>query len=354
MLLAIEATVKGLARALFSVRSVFFLYLPNLVLSACVAVPIYETFKTQLASSPATRELFDHYDGAFVADFMRVHSATFGSLAATLAVASIAWFLIWIFVEGGALAALAEPTRKLTLTGFFAACGRNFFAFLRGLVPAAIATWILAELNSQASSLLTWYFDEVRGGSASASLLGYALAGKTVLFLALFLLLVLMPTSIARVRAVVDDDRSMLRGYFQGLHLCLRRPFTMLLFSTFHGACILAVFFGVDEFMRRIPLDRDWAPLSGILGEGGSAFDFHLSPIGLHITIFQLALWLLMALVVARCAGLVAIYRATTTPRAERDPELVYARSPVVDAPQPRGPRGRSQSYAVVDDESTV
>ena len=119
-------------------------------------MPIYAMFQARLAASPATRATFDHYDPVVTADFMRVNAATFDSLSATLAVASIAWFLVWLFVEGGALAVLAEPTRKLTLTGFFAACGRNFFAFVRGLVPAALATAARAGIPPWASVPAWW------------------------------------------------------------------------------------------------------------------------------------------------------------------------------------------------------
>jgi len=349
MFLAIEATVKGLWQAISRPRSVFFLYVPNLALSACVAVPIYALLNDRLAASPAARESFSRYDGAFTGDFLRIHSAAFDSLAAATAVAGILWFLCWLFVEGGALAVLAEPTRKLTLTGFFAACGRNFFAFVRGLVPAAIATWLLAIANTEAQHLVTWYLDDFRGGAAGTNESFWVHVGKTTLFFALFVLLVLTPTAFARVRAVVDDDRSMLRGYFAGLGLCLKKPFTVLLFVALNAALFLSVFVLVDEFTRRIPLDRDFTPLAA-LGPDAAKFDLRVPPVGLHITAWQVALWFLMTLLVARCGGLIAIWRATTTPKAKHDPELVYARGPVVDVPATR--RG-NRGYAMIDDDDS-
>lgn len=349
MLLALEATVKGLWRAFKSPRSVFFLYLPNLALAACVAAPLYALFNDRLAASPQARESFSRFDGAWVNDFFRIHSTSFDAFSIAAAVAAVGWYLCWLFVEGGALAAVADPKRKLTLTGFFAACGRNFFAFVRGLVPAAVAASLLALANRETSRLLLWYFDEFRQGAAGEAELGWILVGKTLFFLVLFLWFVSIPTTLARVRAVVDDDRSMLRGYFAGLSLCLKKPFSLLLIVLVNAALFLAVIVAVDEFARRIPLDQALRPFAGFTGDGGAWFDVAIPPVGLHITAWQVAMWAMMALHVARCAALVVFWRATTSPPVTRDPELVYARGPVVDAPA----RKRSRTgYAFADDDT--
>lgn len=349
MFLAIEATLLGLWRALKNPRCVFFLYLPNLALAACVAVPLYAIFNDRLAASPAARDAFAAHDDALVRDFFRIHAADLDAFALTATVAAILWFLCWLFIQGGTLAVLAEPSRRLTATGFFAACGRNFFAFVRGLIPAAIATLLLVLLNDETSRLLLWYFDDLRGGAASEAELGWILTGKTAFFLAAFVVLVTTPTAFARVRAVVDDDRSMVKGYFAGLALCLRRPFATLLLFAIDAALFLAVLVASDEFARRVPLDRDLRPFARWTTEGTAWFDVAIPPVGLHITVWQVALWFAMTLLVARCAALVAFWRATTSPPRTRDPELVYARGPVVDAPVSRGPRA---GYAFADDES--
>src|SRR3982751_2439634 len=58
-------------------------------------------------------------------------------MAATIASVTTAWLVLWSFLSGGVLDryARARPTRS---DGFFAACGRHFWRFLRlGLVAVA-------------------------------------------------------------------------------------------------------------------------------------------------------------------------------------------------------------------------
>lgn len=342
-MLAIEATLKGLLRALASPRCVFFLFLANLALSAIVAVPIYELFHRELANSPAARSLFADFDPVIVADFLRGQRDTFDSLSATFHVTAFVWIAVWLFLEGGVLGALAEPNRRLNLTGFFAACGRNFFPFVRGLIAPGIAFVALARLNDLCSSWLLSYFDDLRGGAASAAQLGWILVGKTLLFLLLFVLLVLMPMEFARVRAVVDDDRSMTRGYFKALGLCLRKPITITLFFVLSTALFATVSVGLDQVLQRIPLDRALTPLLRI----SPNFDLEIATRGLHVTLFQVAIWFTLTMLVMRTAGLLHIWRESMAPAAPQDPELVYASNRVVDAPAraPRSARRESSRF---------
>ena len=87
---------------------------------------------------------------------------------------------LWVFLWGGILDRLARD-RRVGTAGFFAACGVHFFRFLRLSVPIGLAYW----------AIFRWLQNYV---------VVYFLAMIAVMLLADF----------ARVRAVVEDRRSMI------------------------------------------------------------------------------------------------------------------------------------------------
>ncbi len=347
MLLAPKALLIGLLRAVLSVKSVFLLYLANLLFAAVVAVPVYHLAGDVLARTPDTRSFLVAFDAEFIADLFRNHADTFDGAAAAARVSAVFFVLVYLFLLGGVLTALADRRRPVTFTTFFAACGRHIFPFVRVLVPAGIVLAALMFANDLASNGLTRFFERTLDRSASAGLLGWTSTAKTVIFLCLFALLVVLPIQFARIRCVVDDDRRMLRGYLHGIGLCFRNPFTVLAYFVLSSGLVLLVLGGYDHLLRRVDWTAPFQPFAWF----GADYDFTVSPDLLFQVLTQLAVFLVQALLVMRLAGLLVIYQERTAAPIPQDPDLAYADAPVVDAPRPRR---RPGGYGLKDEGTST
>jgi len=102
---------------------------------------------------------------------------------------------LWLFLWGGVLDRIARD-RRLGTAGFFAACGVYFFRFLRLSVPIGLLYW----------AIFRWLQNY---------LVVYFLATIVVMLLADF----------ARVRAVVEDRRSMLSALVGSFRFIRRHTF---------------------------------------------------------------------------------------------------------------------------------
>ena len=340
--LAFRALFIGLLRACGGVKSVVLLYLANFLFGLAMAVPVYYLARTTVAQTPDSRAFLSLFDVGFLNDLLRSQSHLLSSTSTVALLSAAAYFLVYAFLQGGVLASLADRRRPHNFTTFFAACGRYLFPFFRVLVPAAVVLLGLALLNDLASSGLTWWFNESFERAASAELLGWVLTSKTLLFLALFVLLVVLPVHLARIRCVMDNDRFMLRGYWKGLLFALKSPFTLLLFFGLSTLLVVVLYGCQDLLLRQIDWTQPLHPFAGI----SSGLDFAVPPFVVYLLLTQVTIFLLQAALVARAGGLIAIYAEGTAPPQEQDPELAYAPSPVVDAPIPRG-KGRSSALLI-------
>lgn len=333
-----RAFLVGAWHALTAPRLVLLLFLANLLLSAPVAAPVYLRLSAALGHDAAAARLLGAHDPMFAADLLRVRGATFDAAAGGLLAVAVIAFLVQTFLSGAILTALADRGRPCTLAALFAAGGRCFPAFLRVLVPAGGALALLLVANEGATRLLHRVFDDAAARAASADALFWAHVGKTALFAALFVLLVLAPVQLARARCVVDDERGMLRGYLIGLGLSLRNPLSILVFAVLFAAAAAAATLGYQAFLERMPLDAPLRPLARF----DVAFQPAISPGWLAVIVAQLFVLVQQSLTVLRAGAFLTIYREKTDPPPAPDPELVYARPTVVDAPAPR--RGPSRA----------
>ncbi len=124
-----------------------------------------------------------------------------------------AYLLVWTFLLGGILDRLARmrPTRT---HGFFAASGVFFFRFLRLAVPAALLYWLLF---GPIHGLL---FETLYGRvTADTTVERNAFAIRAALYLVFGALVVFVNLvfDYAKVRAVVEDRRSMTGALFAAL-----------------------------------------------------------------------------------------------------------------------------------------
>jgi len=134
--------------------------------------------------------------------------------------AIVAYLAVWAFAIGGVIDRYARqrPTRA---AGFFAACGVFFFRFLRLAVIAAITYYVLFGW------IHPWLFDDLYrtwtrdiAVERTAFLIRLALYGVFGLGLALLTLLF----DYAKVRAVVEDRRSMIGAVLASARFIARHP----------------------------------------------------------------------------------------------------------------------------------
>jgi len=137
----------------------------------------------------------------------------------TIAGAVTAYVVVWIFLSGGLIDRLARG-RPIRTRAFFGACGEFFVRFLRLGLVIGIAYWVLFSwlhplLFSDLYNALTQDMTEERLAVALRAAL-YAV------FLAA-LALVSLVADFAKVRAVVEDRRSMLSALGASVRFIRRR-----------------------------------------------------------------------------------------------------------------------------------
>ncbi len=134
--------------------------------------------------------------------------------------AACAYLLLWTFLVGGILDRFARD-RATRAAAFFSACGVYFFRFLRLAVFAAIGYWFLF------GALHRWLFDAlypwathdwtVERTAFIFRLLLYVVFGVALLSFNLWL-------DYAKVRAVVEDRRSMIGALIAACRFLRRHP----------------------------------------------------------------------------------------------------------------------------------
>ena len=143
------------------------------------------------------------------------------SLNPALAGAVTFYLALWMFLSGGILDRFARA-RPVRAHAFFAACGVFFFRFLRLAVVAGAVYWALFRW------LHPYLFDHLYGRwtrDMTSERDGLILrAGLYVVFV-LALALVNIVVDFAKVRAVLEDRRSMIGALAASVRFLRRRPF---------------------------------------------------------------------------------------------------------------------------------
>ena len=153
---------------------------------------------------------------AIVSDFLDSES-----LEPALAAAVAAYVALWVFLSGGILDRLARG-RPIRTAAFFAACAVYFVRFLRLAVILGGAYW----------ALLRWLHPYLFGTlydrwTRDMTVETNAIVLRAALYLAFLALLALVNVTAdyAKVRAVVEDRRSMLSALASSLRFIGRRFF---------------------------------------------------------------------------------------------------------------------------------
>ncbi len=146
-----------------------------------------------------------------------------------LAAIVVSYLVAWTLLSGGVIDRYARnrPTRS---AGFFAACGVYGSRLLRLALVAGLVYWMLFR------TVHRWVVGAppLDGSTPSTGLLGYLGFG-------LLLALVGLVFDYARVRAVVEDRRSMLGALLAGWRFVRRRPAACLGLYAANGLVLAAV-----------------------------------------------------------------------------------------------------------------
>jgi hypothetical protein len=145
--------------------------------------------------------------------------------------------VVWLFLIGGILDRLAR-NRPLRAHAFFAACGTYFIRFLRlGLIAGAGYYLLFGFVHGWLFSILARWATVDVTVERSAFLLRLALyAVFGVLLVAWTILL-----DYAKIRAVVEDRRSMLGAIIAGSRFVFRHPKKVGSLWLLNGFCFLVV-----------------------------------------------------------------------------------------------------------------
>ena len=143
------------------------------------------------------------------------------SLNPTLVIAIGAYITLWVFLSGGILDRLARG-RPVRTSAFFSACGTYFVRFLRlAVIVGSAYWWLFSWLHPFLFQTLynRWTRDMTDERDA------LALRGALYLVFLVALGLVSLVADYAKVRAVVEDRRSMISALLASIRFIRRRFF---------------------------------------------------------------------------------------------------------------------------------
>ena len=142
------------------------------------------------------------------------------TLIAPIASALALYVAMWLFISGGIIDRYARG-RRVGAHGFFAASGTFFFRFLRLGVAAAAVYWFLFVYVHR-WLFATWYVNVTRDVAVEQTVFYWRL-----LMYAIFTALLALTTVVfdyAKVRAVVEDRRSMTAALVAAMRFIARHP----------------------------------------------------------------------------------------------------------------------------------
>jgi hypothetical protein len=195
---------------------------PALTAGVLVATVLMGSWTSEFwAAAEGTKRTLTHevlgFGGALAMVSDVLSSQAFDPALAGLAASYLG---LWIFVSGGLLDRVARG-RPVGTAAFFSACGRYFGRLLRLAAIVGAAYWSLFGW------LHPWLFGTVFGSVSGDLATGQGGTGIRVVLPLAFtaaLMLVGLVADFARVRAVVEDRRSVIGALTASLRFIRRRP----------------------------------------------------------------------------------------------------------------------------------
>jgi hypothetical protein len=159
------------------------------------------------------------------------------ALSTPIALTLGVYLAAWMFVTGGILDRYARG-RRVGAFAFFAASGTFFFRFIRLNIAAAVSYWFLFTYVHD-WLFAKWYVNVTPDLPVERTVFYWR-----VLMYAIFTALVAAATlafDYAKVRAVVEDRRSMVGALFAALRFILRNPSRVLALYAINAVLFLTV-----------------------------------------------------------------------------------------------------------------
>jgi len=240
---AFAAFVDGVNRVKRAPWLVIGLWLSTLLMAMPLAIALQDVLSTHLGASLAARQAaagvnYDWWNeflaqtsgvGAtftpgiigFAAVMKNISTVADATALPTVIITAVAANLAMsLFLIGGAMDRLARD-HEIRVTAFFAACGTYFFRFLRLGIVAALVYWVLFGRYH------SWLFDEVYPlvtEDMTVERTAFFIRVALYAAFALPLFFVNMLFDYAKVRAVVEDRRSMLSAIAASWRFIMRQP----------------------------------------------------------------------------------------------------------------------------------
>ena len=178
-----------------------------------------------------------------------------GSLNPTVAGAAAAYIVLWIFLSGGVLDRLARA-RTVRTAAFFGACGVFFWRFLRLAVGVGLAYWwIFRYLHP---FLFGTLYDQLTRDLTTERTVFLIRGGLYAVLLAV-LMLVSVIADFAKVRAVVEDRRSMLGAFAASMRFIRRRSLRVAALYFVNTAAFLFILWLWSTIAPRAGAETWWA-----------------------------------------------------------------------------------------------
>jgi len=263
----LRAFTTGLGRAGRAWRLVLLLWAVNLAVALPFAAALAQEIRGSLDRSRVHRELLAGFDagwhgefqaeagalaktlgpellgaGAFFENLERWWSGGLLAVPPALVAAGLLHAVLWAFLLGGVLERLRGPgaASAAGAAGFFAACGRHAFRFVRLALLSGVLYYLVYRLARAGFGALE---DASRDVISERTVLLWVVAGAA---LTVFLLAVVRVVfDYAKVAVVAHGRRSALGAAWAGARFVASRPFATLgLWAGFGllGAALLALY----------------------------------------------------------------------------------------------------------------
>ena len=254
------ALLDGLRRVGRAPAVVLGVYIITLLTAAPLSIVMHEAIATDLGSSVAAEDAAVGVNWEWWEEFQshatgvaRTFSPRILGFSAVLynqsnlvdnqlprgeiMLAVIAYLGFWTFLVGGIIDRLARQ-RRIASVGFFATCGTFFFRFCRLGLLAGFAYWIVF------GTVHAWLFEDLYDfATENVAVERTAVLVRIGLYatFAVLLLPINMVFDYAKIRAVVEDRRSMVGAVLAALRFIRRRPQATVGLYLLNGGLFLAV-----------------------------------------------------------------------------------------------------------------
>ncbi len=278
----IHAFFDGLRRVWRAPTLMVGVYLITLIVAAPLTLTLHDAIASHLGESVSAEEMVTGVHWDWWEEF-RAQSDELGStfipsiigfaavlnnlagifdaapLPSTLVAVIVVYLTFWSFLIGGILDRLARQ-RRVTNGAFFFACGTYLFRFCRLAVMAGVTYWTIFSV------LHGWLFEDLYGAitrnltvertAFMIRLTLYGLFGGVLVFTNLVF-------DYAKIRAVVEDRRSMIGALLGALRFVRRHPKATVGLYLLNGMLVVLVLVGYALTVPGTEIDTApiWAPL---------------------------------------------------------------------------------------------